>query len=131
MVKTSISRPDLILRPDMFPNNILFNMDGFIGQFSLSAMAASERVESVEQADREGRRRAKARTRREVAIVVNLEPIAHRHFAQYRPYDRMPDLGNFLHVLDERVNDTMLVLEKGRQTAHADIAIPIDREAKD
>src|SRR6185437_4626877 len=126
-VEASVSRPDLILRPNMFLDDILFYMDGFIGQFPLPAMPARERMESVEQADRERRRRAKTGPRRQVTIVLNFQPIANTHFGQHCPYHWMLDLGDFLHVLDERINDAVLMVEEGWQTAHADVAIPVYR----
>src|SRR5579862_534677 len=62
--------------------------------------------------------------------MVYFEAFANTHLSQHFTYRRMLDLSNFLNVLDERVNDTVFVIEEGRQMANADIAIAVDGEAQ-
>src|SRR5204863_7401666 len=73
----------------------------------------------------------KTGTRRQIAVVMNLEPLLRLKAVEHSADGRMCDLADLLHVLDDRVDDAEAVIEKRRQLPHADVAVLVDRRRQD
>src|SRR3984893_1967264 len=128
-VKAAIGRPKLVLAADVFLEHLLLNADRFAAEVALTDHPGIERVERIEQSNRERAARAQSGARRQIGVVMDLEAVGHAHVGEDAAYRRMLDLGRLLDQLDLGINDLRPVLEERRQPAHADVAIFVDRGA--
>src|SRR6185295_1154854 len=64
--------------------------------------------------------------RREVAVVMNLDPARDAQVAQDLAHGGVRDLVERLAVLDQRVDDAEAVLEEGRQMPAREVAVLVD-----
>src|SRR5271169_3966800 len=61
--------------------------------------------------------------------MMNLKAVRNAQLGEDAAHRRVLDLGRVLDQLDLGINDLRLVLEERRQSAHADVAIFVDRGA--
>src|SRR5580700_10123762 len=128
-VEAAIGRPDLVLAADVFLEHFLLDADRFAAEVALTDHPGIERVERVQEPDRERAARAQSGAGRQVGIVMDLKALGHAHVGQDAAHRRVLDLGQLLDQFDLGINDLRLVLEERRQPAHADVAIFVDRGA--
>src|SRR5260370_98575 len=91
---------------------------------------ARKRVDSMYEPDRECGRGAQTRSRRQIAVVVNFQTLMDTHIHEHSSYCRMLDLPDVFDVLDKGVDDPKFMIEKWWQPPHADVAVPVEREAE-
>jgi hypothetical protein len=96
----------------------------------LARHAAFQRVERVEQADRERRTRPHAAAPREIAVVVDFQSAIELQMLQDFPDRRMRDLVRLLDALDLGINHAQAMLKKRRQISAGQIAILVDRRGQ-
>ena len=84
-------RLDLVLHADILLQHLLLDIDRLLGEHALGHQLAAQRVQRMQQADREGRARAEAGARRQVAVMVDLDAVV--------------DLQPFQHAADRRMGD--------------------------
>ena len=118
---------DLILNADILAEQVLLEMNGLLSELLLGDEHALQRIKRVQDADGEGRARAEPRARRQVAVMMNLEPFLDAEISDCLAYRRMRDVPGLTHELDARPDDAMLVLEEWRIEPAAQMTIAVDR----
>ena len=78
-VETSIGRPQLVLRADVFLEHILLHADGLACQIALRDHLAVEGVKSVEQPNRERTAGPQSGARWEIGIMVDFQCLLDAH----------------------------------------------------
>src|SRR5260370_38823592 len=91
---------------------------------------ARKRVDSMYEPDRECGRGPQARSRRQIAVVVNFQTLMDTHIHEHSSHCGMLDLPDVFDVLDKGVNDTKFMIEEWWQPPYADVAVPVEREAE-
>ena len=98
----------------MFAQQILLEMDRFLGELRLREEVALQRMQRVKNADGEGRARAQPRPRRQIAVVVDFEPLSDIEKANRFAHGGMLDIPNLMHQFDPRPNDAIIIFEERR-----------------
>src|SRR5215204_898282 len=83
-------------------------------------------MNGAQQPDSKRRARSEPRSRGQIAVMVDLQAAIDLETLQHRPDGRMRDVGDFLDVLDDRIDNAEAVIEEGRELANADVAVLID-----
>ena len=130
MIEPAVRRVHLILRADGFFQQILFQMNALIGELFLRGHVPLERVEGIEQSNREGGAAAHAAAGGEVAVVVNLDPAIEVHKFQRGAHRGMLYFFNSISALDLRIHHAKLMVEKRRQMPRVYIAVLVDGGGK-
>ena len=126
VVEAAESRRYLILQPHALVQHALFDVDGLAGQRFLGDVSSLERVHGVDQSHGKGRAGSEPGPRREIPVVVNLEAFRDVEPAQHAADRRVLNLADVPDVLDDGIDDAELVIEEGRQLAHAEVAVLVD-----
>src|SRR5882724_12475777 len=88
--------------------------------------AVGKRIETEKEADRECGTCPQARPGGQISHVVNLNPFTDSHELQAAPDRRMLDSSVVCHVLNLRIRDSAVVIEKGREPPAGDVTVFVD-----
>jgi hypothetical protein len=105
------------LRAYRFAQEVLFDVNRFLGELKFRAQLAAQGVEGVDEPDREGRTGTHAAARRQIAIVVQLDAAVDVQMLQGLADHGMLDLLNRAAGLDLTIDEADAVLEERRQIA--------------
>src|SRR5688572_10637239 len=83
-------------------------------------------MHGVYQPDGERRARSKSGARRQIAVVVNLEPLRHFEPLEHATHRGMLNLADLLHILNDGVDHPEAMIEERRQLADTDVAVLVD-----
>src|SRR3989338_8475534 len=81
-VKTAEGGADLVLRADILFKHILLDMDRFARQFHLGYHISFKPIQGVKEAYGKGRARPYPCPGREIAVVMDLDPVPDLHEGQ-------------------------------------------------
>src|ERR1700737_2670938 len=87
VIEAPIGHRGLILDPDRVADQFALDCDGFAGKYALGDELVLDRVQRVEQANGEGRTGAETGARRQVAMIMNVEPRLHLQEAKALAHD--------------------------------------------
>ena len=108
-------REYLVLASHGFAEHILFDMDGGLSQLRFAGHDVLQRVERMEQADGEGGTGSQPGSCRQVAVVMNFQPVVDIEVLEHAANRGMLDLLIAVYELDTRIGNPGAVLEKRRQ----------------
>ena len=127
-IEPAESGSDLILRPDILLDDMLLHVDRLRGKIVFRDVLPPQGRQRMNQSDGKRRTGAKPRPRRQVAVVMDFEPlIVAPGPTENGANGRMLDLFNPLHILNNRIHDAVLVLKERREISAANMAILVDR----
>ena len=106
--------------------HVLFDVDALVGELTLGRHLAAQGVQSVQESNREGRAGAHTASRRQVAVVMQLDAALDFEEAERLPNRGVADLLDRGAGFDLAVNDADGMLEEGGQIAAGQITILID-----
>ena len=74
-VEAAIGRPELVLAANIFSEYLLLDVDRLAAEVALADHPAIERMERIQQPDRERAARAQTGPRRQVGVVMDFKPV--------------------------------------------------------
>ena len=126
VVEAAVGGIHLVLRADRFLEDVLLDLNTLIGQLFLGSHMAIQRVQGVQQADREGRAAAHPATGGQVAVMMNLDPAIEVHKIQRGAHRGMLYFFYGVGTLDLRVHHAKAMFKKRRQMSRANVAVLVN-----
>src|SRR5262245_11741467 len=111
-IEAAVSRTDLILRSHGLSDQILLHVNSVRSKAVLVTHLIFECIEAKKKADCEGRTGAKARARRKIGDVMNLDALFHAHETQALAHRGMLNVSVDTHILDARIGNAAVIVEE-------------------